>query len=188
MATEIQHAIAQAVIHLRQGHIVAYPTEAVYGFGVDPFNADAVTHLLQLKERSYKKGFILIADEFSRFAEFIEPLPPKLLANILQTWPGPVTWLFPTTPKTPEWIHGGSKKIAIRVTDHPIARRLCQQFGKPLISTSANISSFPALRDTRTVIMHFADKVDFIVPGECGTLKRPTEIRDATSGEIIRPG
>lgn len=178
--------IQQAVQTLKNGGIIAYPTEAVYGFGCDPFNPDAISKILQIKERSYDKGFILVASNWSQLEPLIEPIQPRMMAQVHETWPGPVTWIFPADPSVPNWITGNRKTIAVRISAHPVVQAICQSFGKPIISTSANVQGNPAIRDCRTVKMAFGSLVDFIFEGQVGKLRLPTEIRNAVTGEIVR--
>lgn len=171
---------------LKQGKIIAYPTEAVYGFGCDPFNSDAVTRLLQLKQRSIEKGLILVAAEWSQIESLVEPIPPRALAQVLATWPGPYTWLFPASSATPNWIRGRHRTVALRVSAHPIVQQLCKAYGGPIVSTSANREGEPPLRDSRTLQMMFGKQIDLIIPGKVGGQNNPTTIRDAVSGLVVR--
>lgn len=175
-----------AVLILKKGGIIAYPTEAVYGLGCDPFNMDAVSHLLQLKQRFISKGFILIAAHWKQIQPLVQPIPQDTLDNVFATWPGPVTWVFPVQPEVPTWIHGEKSTIAVRVTQHPIAAKLCQLFGGPIISTSANITGQTPIKDLDTLLATFPDGIDFIVPGPLGNQTQPSQIRDARTGAILR--
>ena len=179
--------ITKAVNALHQGGVIAYPTEAVYGLGCDPFNADAITKILQLKHRSINKGFILIAESWEQVESLVEPIEPRALYSVLETWPGPMTWVFPAKPNViPEWLRGKNKGIAIRVSNHPIVRALCHAFANPIVSTSANVNGQPPIRDARTVKMTFGDQLSVIIEGELGKRTRPTTIKNAVTGEIIR--
>lgn len=171
---------------LNQGLVIAYPTEAVYGFGCDPYNLSAVQRLLSIKTRSMEKGLILVASEWSQIETLVEPIPPLLLTQIRSTWPGPYTWLFPASLHVPDWIKGRHNTIALRISDHPIVRELCRAFASPLVSTSANREGELPLRDTRSVEIVFGKQVDFIVPGKVGGQANPTMIRNAVTGEIVR--
>ncbi len=180
--------LEQAVNWLRQGKLLAYPTEAVYGLGCDPWNEQAVTRLAQLKQRSLNKGFILIASNFAQIEPFIETIPKIALNNVLATWPGPTTWLFPAKSNVPQWLRGHSNNIALRITAHPLAQALCEQYGGAIVSTSANLHASPPARTSQEI--HFTDhEIELaVLPGPVGTLANPTQIRDAISGDIIRPG
>lgn len=176
-----------AVKTLHDGGVIAYPTEAVYGLGCDPFNASAVTKILQLKERPLKKGFILVASHWEQLEPLVNPIEPRTLFRVLETWPGSATWLFPAKSDVPKWIRGDTENIAVRVSAHPTVKALCDSFGGPIISTSANRKGQPPARDYRTTKIIFGDDVDFILPGKVSGEKNPTEIRSAITGEIIRP-
>jgi len=173
---------------LRAGGIVAYPTEAVYGLGCDPLNPHAVMHLLALKQRPWQKGLILIASARHQLAPFIEAVDTVMERKIADTWPGPVTWLMPARPEVPYWLRGTHPTLAVRVTAHPLAAALCDAFGGPIVSTSANLAGHEPARSALRVQRELGERVDYILHGELGKLAQPTEIRDTTSGRIIRAG
>lgn len=182
----ISENIQAAVKALRAGEVIAYPTEAVFGLGCDPFSRDAVTRLLEIKGRSPDKGLILIADSWERVMELTEPVSPLQLAAAQATWPGPFTWVFPASAGVPMRIRGTFNSVALRVTDHPVARTLCELFGGPIVSTSANVSGGMPARDYKTAKLLFGDVVQHIVDEKVGGLTQPTEIRDVLTRELIR--
>ncbi|MCX8048541.1 MAG: Sua5/YciO/YrdC/YwlC family protein [Methylohalobius sp.] len=175
----------QAVRWLAQGGIIAYPTEAVYGLGCDPLNEAAVRTILSLKRRPPEKGLILIAADLSQLLPFIQIPPKEILAKVLATWPGPVTWLLYAAPWVPPWLRGEHPTLAVRVTAHPIASALCREFGRPLVSTSANPSGRPPARSPQRVRSYFRLPL-LIVPGPVGGLARPTPILDPYSDQRLR--
>ncbi|NIP73543.1 MAG: threonylcarbamoyl-AMP synthase [Gammaproteobacteria bacterium] len=178
--------LKQAARIIGKGGIVAYPTEAVYGLGCDPLNGGAVLRLLELKRRSVYKGLILIAATARQLEQYLAPLNEETWAKIKRTWPGPVTWLLPAHPATPWWITGGRDSVAVRVTAHPAAAALCRAAGRALVSTSANVSNHPPASTPLAVRVIFGDRVDLILHGRTGELAKPTEIRDALTGKIVR--
>lgn len=182
--------LQQAVRTLRHGGLVAYPTEAVYGLGCDPLNGHAVGHLLALKRRPVEKGLILIASEVEQLSQYIdlESLPALRQQEILASWPGPTTWLIPVRTGVPAWLTGKHQTLAVRVTAHPLARALCDAAGFALVSTSANLTDHPPARNALQVRAIFKTQVDCILTGATGRLRKPSEIRHAISGNIIRPG
>jgi len=178
-----------SAIHLlHQGNIIAYPTEAVYGLGCDPLNEVAVLRLLELKKRAMRKGLILIAAQVEQLESYIDTtqIVPEHMRQILTNWPGPFTWVFPATPKVPPWVRGEHTTVAVRVTAHPLAHALCAQFGRPLISTSANLADQAPAKTKEEVETLFPQGISLIMEGSLGGLANPTEIRDARSGELIR--
>ncbi|MFT4941542.1 MAG: L-threonylcarbamoyladenylate synthase [Paraglaciecola sp.] len=175
------------LVGLEKGEVVAYPTEAVFGLGCDPDNEQAVLQLLALKKRSVDKGLILVAKTYSQLLPYIndKSIPMDRRTEIFSSWPGPITWLLPASVKAPAWITGNSKLIAVRVSQHPIVQQLCEWAGKPLVSTSANVSGVAPARTADEVVNQFADKV-LLVKGEVGGRDKPSEIRNGLTGQIIR--
>jgi len=180
------HQINEAVRILQQGGVIAYPTEAVYGLGCDPANHQAVERLLAIKQRSWEKGLILLAADFQQLHAYLAEIEPALKASVLATWPGPVTWLWPTKPAVSRLLRGIHETIAVRVTAHPLAAALCRAFGGPVVSTSANLSGEQPIRTAEDVRVHLGDQLDYVLEGQVGELARPSEIRDVLSGKIIR--
>ncbi len=173
---------------LRRGGVIAYPTEGVYGLGCDPLQWPAVQRILEIKQRVADKGFILLASTFSQVEPWVGTLDPERWRRVLETWPGPTTWLMPTRPETPAWIRGSHDTVAVRITRHPVASALSQTAAMPLVSTSANPGGQEPLRTLEALQEHFASRLDGIVEGALGELDGPTEIRDALTGRIIRAG
>lgn len=174
---------------LRQQQVIAYPTEAVFGLGCDPDSGRAVEVLLTLKKRPKDKGLILIADNYEQLLPYIDDslLTEQQRQTIALSWPGPVTWVMPARSSTPDWLTGRFSSLAVRVTDHPLVKELCQKFGKPLVSTSANLSGQSPCRVAEEVRQQFGD--DFpVLAGLVGGRQNPSEIRDALTGNFIRQG
>ncbi len=174
---------------LNQQQVIAYPTEAVFGVGCDPDSEAAVNRLLALKQRPVEKGLILIAADYSQLTPYIDDsmLNEMQRESIFSRWPGPVTFVFPAKPSTPRWLTGRFNSLAVRVTNHPLVVTLCRAYGKPLVSTSANLSGQPPCRSAREVAEQFG--ADFpVLLGETGGRQNPSEIRDALTGELIRQG
>jgi L-threonylcarbamoyladenylate synthase len=179
--------IAAAVDALRTGGVVAYPTEAVFGLGCDPFDRDAFDKVFALKQRPPERGVLLIASDFEQLEEFIaDDVSPDVVARARATWPGPNTWVFPRSNAVPEWVAGALPGIALRITAHPVASELCRAFGGAIVSTSANRHGAEPARTGADVRAAFGDEVAYILDGAVGGLDRPTPIRDAISGETIR--
>ena len=178
--------VGLAVDALRRGGVIAYPTEAVWGLGCDPHNEAAVRRLFELKQRPSGVGVLLIAADFSQIADYIDECPTDAIARAQASWPGPNTWVFPASATVPSWVVGGHVGVAIRITAHPVASALCRAFGGALVSSSANIHGQTAITNVSELRHMFNEQLDAIVDGELGGLERPTTIRDAISGNIVR--
>ncbi|WP_116475274.1 Sua5/YciO/YrdC/YwlC family protein [Zobellella maritima] len=182
-------AILTAVSHLEQGGVIAYATEAVFGLGCDPDNQEAVNRLLAIKQRPVEKGLILIAADFSQLLPYLEldALPEGRLADILASWPGPNTWVMPAKPEVPAWLRGQFDSLAVRVSAHPQVRDLCLAFGRPLVSTSANLTGQEPGRTSAEVLAQLGQRLDYVLEGSTGGRANPSLIRDARTGAVIRP-
>lgn len=172
--------IRQASSALHDGAVIAYPTEGVWGLGCDPYNAEAVFHLLRLKDRPVEKGLILIADSLNTARSCIPDVPdlPKLRQ--------PTTWLIEHQGRVPYWVSGDSNKVALRIIHHPLVAALCKTFKGPIVSTSANPAGAAPARSARQVSRYFGDALDVILPGSLGNAAGPSQIIDWASGEIVR--
>lgn len=183
----VETKILQAVEVLQAGGVIAYPTEAVYGLGCDPFNLQAVEKLFHVKQRPVEKGLILVAASVEQIASYVELSDTPWEAEVLASWPGPVTWVLPVkaTANLPDWITGGRKTVAIRVSSHLCIQALCNAFGQPIVSTSANLTNQKPAMSCTEIKRVFEDSV-WCLEGELGNLAQPTQIRDALSGEVLR--
>ena len=188
MASHTLLDTAGAVEKLRAGHVIAYPTEAVYGLGCDPANESAVRKLLLLKGRKESAGLVLIASEYSQLQPWIADIDQSLINKAMQTWPGPVTWLFPRATGVPDYVAGKHETIALRITAHEPSRDLCAAFGSALVSTSANHTANRPARSVEEVDNYFGHNINGILTGPLGGAENPSEIRDLISGNIIRLG
>ena len=187
MAANLQpRKLREATQVFRHGGLIAYPTEAVYGLGCDPLNGHAVERLLRIKARPLEKGVILIAADFSQLLPFIGKLPDKLLEPVLHSWPGPYTWIFPAAKNLPRWLTGAQDTLAVRVTNHPLCIALCRSCASPLVSTSANPGGSRPARSALAVRRYFKDELDCILHGDLGGQSRPTRIRNALDGQVLR--
>jgi len=169
------------------GGVIAYPTETVFGLGCNPWHRDAVARILQLKRRPRGKGLIVVAASMAQLRSLVRLDDTVRIREITASWPGPVTWVLPARRGTPAWLTGGRNTLAVRVSPHPVVRRLCERCG-PLVSTSANPSRGRPAGSTQAVRNYFGCRLDFILPGRTDTKVGPSEIRDGLSGATLRPG
>ena len=177
--------IARAADVLLCGGVIVYPTEGVFGLGCLPDDPGAVRRVLSMKQRDARKGLILIAATAEQLDGWAS-LPPG--RSIPAPDPGhPVTWVVPPGALVDPLLRGEHAGIAVRLTTNPVARALCEAVDSPIVSTSANISGRPTARNRFVLRRQFAQRVDYVVPGDCGPASGPSEIRDLASGKIIRP-
>jgi L-threonylcarbamoyladenylate synthase len=180
--------VGQAAALLRGGGVLAYPTEAVYGLGCDPHDRAAFERVFALKRRPPEQGVLLIGADFDQVAPYIDlaAVPPAVLDEVRAGWPGPHTWIFPRAAAVPAWVAGAHAGIALRVTAHPPAAALCRAFGGALVSTSANPHGEPPARTAQALEDYFGERLDGVLEAPLGGLARPTAIRDALTGAVLR--
>lgn len=178
--------IEAAATLLREGGVLAYPTEGVYGLGCDPDDPIAFERIFAMKRRPPEQGVLLIAADFEQVEPWIGNVPEPALERARAAWPGAHTFIFPRSARVPAWVAGGHAGIALRVTAHEPSAALCRAFGGPIVSTSANRHGEPPARSAAEIRAIFGDEPDGVLDAPLGGLDRPTPITDAVSGAIIR--
>ncbi|WP_394181775.1 L-threonylcarbamoyladenylate synthase [Marinomonas posidonica] len=171
---------------LQQGGVIAYPTEAVWGLGCDPFNQAAVQRILTLKSRPEAKGLILIAGEPSQLQPWMKTLTEEAAQRLISTTDRPTSWVVPDIQITPSWVRGEHQSVAIRLTQHQPVQRLCRAFGGVLVSTSANPAGLEPAMTTAEVNHYFGDKIDAIYQAPLGQANQPSQVKDIMTGQLFR--
>lgn len=177
--------LLEAARAVKQGGVIAYPTEGVYGLGCDPLNEATVIRLLAIKDRDPAAGLILLGANTEQLRPFMAVSDAEL-ARMRRSWPGPVTWLVPASDRVPAIVRGRHSTVAVRVSGHPLARELASLAGTALVSTSANRSGRPAAVNVYQVQRHLGGELDFVVTGRCQQPGRPSTIIDLASGKTVR--
>ncbi len=169
--------IAEAAAMIRRGAVCAYPTETFYGLGVDVTNNQAIKKLFDIKRRDYGNPVAVIVPDREMLRAIVQEIPQKAEVLMDLFWPGPLTILFSTNEKILKQLTTNTGKIGIRISSHPVAVALVKALGKPLTTTSANISGFPPSLSPRHIKSYFGDKVDLIIDsGELAPSKGSTVV------------
>lgn len=144
---------------------------------------------LVLSSDPVEKGLILIAADYEQLKPYVDDtaLTQAQREAVFSRWPGPITWVMPARPTTPKWLTGRFDTLAVRVSDHSQVRTLCNAFGKPLVSTSANLSGLEPCRTVQAVREQFGEDFPVLI-GQVGGRQNPSEIRDALTGMLFRQG
>ena len=168
MEEKLKKQIGKAVSVLKNGRIVAFPTDTVYGIGADFQNEPAVKKVFSVKERKSDKPLTLLlpdAEELQHLAKTV----PKAAEGLIQTfWPGPLTLIFKASGRVPAYLLGPDSTIGIRVSSNETARKLIKGFGSPIATTSANVSGEEPLRSGSEVSSKMGERIDYVLPGFCG--------------------
>ena len=187
----ITTSVAEAAQVLQTGKVLAYPTEAVWGLGCDPYNELAFLEILRLKQRPIEKGVILLAGQISQIEHLLVNLEPKMRQQVLDSWSNPsqndraTTWLLPADQNIPQWITGQHTQVAVRVSNHPLCTALCNAFNGFIVSTSANPSNLAPARSLQEASQYFGSSLNYL-NGDLGHSQQPSRIIDAISGVVIR--
>ncbi|WP_444996627.1 L-threonylcarbamoyladenylate synthase [Aliikangiella sp. IMCC44359] len=167
------------------GGVIAYPTESVFGLGCDPYHNDAIKKILSIKKRPAYKGLIILVSDIAQAEPFLQPLSKQQLQRVNIPRERAITWLIPCQPEVSPLLRGHFRSLAVRITQHPIARAICESTNTPLVSTSCNIAGKSELKTTMAVRNHMKAKIDWLVDGKCGG-QAPSQIIDITNDRVLR--
>jgi len=183
-------AIEEAAKWILAGGVVAIPTDTLYGLAVDPFRADAVKRLFDVKGRPEDRGVPLIAADVAQVESGMIRLSPLATRLAERFWPGPLTIVVPAPVALAAGVTAGSGTVAVRVPAHDVARTICRLAGRPVTATSANISGHQATADPDEVERTLGDRIDLLIDTGRTRGGAPSTIVDATTAEprLIRAG
>ena len=180
--------IARAVEVLKEGGVIIYPTDTVYGLGCDITRKDAVERIQRIKRRSAKKPMSFVCGDLANISSYahVSNFAYRILRRCL---PGAYTFVLPASRNTPRILQTKQKTVGLRVPDHPVPLALAAGLGNPVISTSANYSDDEVLTDPMELEATLGRDVDLIL--ECGELPvQPSSVVSLIGDqvEILRPG
>lgn len=138
-------AIAEAVEMIRDGKVVAIPTDTFYGLAADPLNHDAVQRIVQIKQRDEGKGILLLVSSFEMIRRYAESIPEGF--ERWGVWPGAVTFLFRARAELPSVLTGSTGRIGLRMPQASTVASLCETLGHAITGTSANRTGEEPARD-----------------------------------------
>lgn len=142
--------IREAAEALAKGGVLAIPTDTVYGLAADIARPDALRRIFEIKGRPREKALVLFVEDLSQADAWIEA-SPELRALARRFWPGPLTIVVPASPRVPPEVRAQDQSVALRIPAHAVPRRLVKAMGRPLVTTSANLSGTPSLTDAPTI-------------------------------------
>jgi L-threonylcarbamoyladenylate synthase len=163
--SDIEKQIEKAVVILKNGGLVAYPTDTVYGLGACITESEAVDRVFQVKGRP--KGMalpVLLADR-NQIKEIVISVSPAAQCLADEFFPGALTIILPKSSVVPDIITGGGKTVAFRIPNHPVPLALIKGLGKPIVGTSANLSGHPSTLTAEEVRLQIGDKIDMVIDG-----------------------
>lgn len=180
--------VDQAVSHLLQGGVVAYPTETVWGLGALNSRTGALAHVIKLKGREVAKGMSLLVADIA-MAEEVAFISDQRIKRFLQiVWPGPLTVVLKARSVVDPLVHGGTGEVGLRLSSHHLVQKLMISLSEPLTTTSANESGLPPAR-SRAELTWLPRSVGILGPDESDDVKPSTVIRiEADKIYLLREG
>ena len=187
---DIQQQVERGISILKQGGVVAFPTDTVYGLGAWANLYQAVERVYQVKERPRNMALPLLLAHTLQISEVAEPVPPVAWLLARSFLPGALTIVLHKSKSVPDIITGGGLTVAVRIPAHPIPVALAEGLGAPIVGTSANLSGRPSALTADEVYVQFGDKIDLVIDGGRCPGGRESTIVDVT-GEtpvVLREG
>jgi len=154
--------IKESLKTLRQGGIILYPTDTVWGLGCDPTNESAVARIFKIKSRDENKSLIILVDGLSMIERYVKDIP-EIACELAEVSDTPLTIIYPKGKNLARGVCSEDDSIAIRICNDEFCSELIRRFRKPIASTSANLSGSPCPGNFSEVEKTLIDKVDFVV-------------------------
>ena len=182
--------IQRAVQLLRQGELVALPTETVYGLGADALNPDAVAKIFAAKGRPSDHPLIVHLADASQIMTWAREVPKDAIALARAFWPGPLTLILKRDESVPDLVTGGQDTVGLRVPNHPVALKLLRAFGSGVAAPSANRFGRISPTTAAHVRQELGERVALILDGGACAVGLESTIVDLSRGVpvILRPG
>ncbi len=178
--------VKAAVDVLRRGGIILYPTDTIWGIGCDATNQKAVEKVYRIKERVYEKSMIILVSDLEMLRNYVSDIP-ETAEELIYSVSDPITIIYPEGRSLPKNVTASDGSIAIRIPKHDFCQSLIREFGKPITSTSANVSGAPNPYSYSGIVEPVKEAVDFIVSIAHQSLSRPkpsTIVKLDKNGEI----
>ncbi|MFC1962443.1 L-threonylcarbamoyladenylate synthase [Chloroflexota bacterium] len=165
MSLSLEQQLQKGIEILKQGGLVAFPTDTVYGLGADAFHNEAVERIYSIKERPHSQPFPILVADLSQAEAVAESWTP--LASLLaqRFWPGALTLLLPKAKTVPSILSGEKGAIGVRLPHHPIPLALIKGLGNPIVGTSANRSGQRSPLTAQEVHLQLDNRLDLVIDG-----------------------
>jgi L-threonylcarbamoyladenylate synthase len=158
----MEHEINNCLKVLLAGGTILYPTDTIWGIGCDATNAVAVEKIYHLKRRMERKSLIILLDEPEKLLDYVSTIP-EIAWDLIKNVDTPLTIIYPAAKNMAENVVADDGSVAIRIVKNEFCARLIRAFGRPIVSTSANISGENPARNFRTISSEIVQGVDYVV-------------------------
>ncbi|MBO7608977.1 MAG: threonylcarbamoyl-AMP synthase [Muribaculaceae bacterium] len=160
--TEFEEDIKACLDALKNGGLILYPTDTVWGIGCDATNAEAVKKVYALKKRADSKALIVLVDCTEVLDHYVVDVP-YMAYELINVAVKPLTIVYEGAFNLAQNLMGENDSVGIRVTSEPFTHELCRRFGRPIVSTSANVSGGNTAHSFREIVKEIKDGVDYVV-------------------------
>lgn len=191
---DTNQAVEEAIKVLKDGGVILYPTDTIWGLGCDATNPKAVEKIFQIKKRTDNKSLVVLVNGLDMLYRYVKEVPEVAL-QLIDVSDQPLTIIYPGATGLAANVIAADGTVGIRVPDHPFCQRLISRFRKPIVSTSANISGESSPANFRSISKEISEAVDWIADPvtnpslEDGSTGKPSSIIKLGLGgeiEIIR--
>lgn len=182
--------LIQAARVVRDGGVIAFPTDTLYGLGASVQHAEALRRIYDIKGRDPSKPILLLVPDFDVLRTLVTKISGAAQRLMEQFWPGPLTLIFEASEMVPQMCLGGGTTIGIRLPDAPVAQALMQELMEPLTASSANLSGDPEPVSAQQVADSLGDRVDLVLDGGVCMDNRPSTLVDVSRSvpRVLREG
>jgi L-threonylcarbamoyladenylate synthase len=183
-------AMVLAAEVLQAGGVVVYPTETLYGLGVNAWSVKGLARVRAIKQREEARPILVLVHDEQALAGLTDGVPEAARVLMARFWPGPMTIVFPAAAHLPAELTSGRQSIGVRISSSPLCRRLTELCGYPITSTSANISGSPAPNSAADIERALGPGVDMYLDGGMLSAGLPSTVVDVTGSRprVVREG
>jgi L-threonylcarbamoyladenylate synthase len=186
----LEEAIKLTVKLIDKGEIIAFPTDTLYGLGCDAFNVQAIKKLYQIKKRDFSKPINVLIGSEEQLPFITDIISPIIEDIIKEFWPGDLTLILNKRREVPDVLTAGLNTIGVRMPDNSVTLRMIREIGKPLATTSANISGKPSITNAQQIIENFNTRIPLILDGGDSKIGQESTIISLVTSppKIVRQG
>ncbi len=180
----------KAVDLLKNGDVVVFPTDTIYGIGASIAKESGVKKIFEVKSRSPEKPLIIYVASFEQLQQVTQKIPESTISSLRKIWPGAVSGIFLKTEIVPSFVTSGNNTVGVRIPNHELCLELVRRVGYPLAVTSANISGMETQKTAAEVAAQLGERVPLVLDGGPNPEEQPSTLVDFTgsTARLLREG
>lgn len=188
--SNLSTSISRSVQILRDGGVIALPTDTLYGISANALDAEAASKVFSVKDRGERSPLPIFVSDPGDLYKYGRDIPDVALRLAEIFWPGKLTIVVGKSDLVPDVVSGGLDTVGLRIPDHPTPREIVAQLGEPITATSANASGKPALTAAEDVVAELGSRLDLVLDGGILAPSAPSTVIDVTADppSILREG